>query len=194
MKANAQMNHRRGRASAFTLVEVTLAVGITSVALVGLLAMVPQGIRTMQKATDIAIEARIHQQITSEISLVAWQDRVSFHNTVRFYDNQGIHIPAPLVREDGSIDTRAYTARILVPVGGSLPARLGSASYRPLDLAGIADDENEMQLVLVEISNAVLVRNAGDFDNEKYWANVRTYRSTLVRTNDLISARGSATP
>ncbi len=58
----------------FSLIEVTIALAITAVALVSLMGMIPQGLSTMREAADQAIEARIHQQILGEIQLTPFSD------------------------------------------------------------------------------------------------------------------------
>lgn len=170
------------RSGGFTLIEVTLAIGITSIALIALLAMVPQGLMTMKLATDRAIEARIHQQIHAEVSLAEWDERTSFDNTVRFYDDQGIEIERG---SSGSVrEEVVYAARINVPASGSsLPDRLGG-SYQALDFSPSQTDNNEVQLVLVEVSTSPNVREAADFDREENWGAINTYQSTMTRFID----------
>ncbi len=170
------------------MIEVTLAIAITSVALIALLAMVPQGLMTMKLATDRAIEARIHQQIHAELALASWPDRFDFDDTIRYYDDQGIEVDRGNTSGDQDL---VYAARIFVPQAGSvLPERLaqgGGGGYRPIDLSGDVNDENEVQLVLVEISTSPNVRDSADFDRRENWININTYTSTITRFIDFQS-------
>jgi len=172
----------------FTLIEVTLALAITSIALIALLAMVPQGLMTMKLATDRAIEARIHQQIHSEVSLTDWNERSEYHEEIRYYDEQGIQL------EDTDKDIAIYTARILVPQrGDTFPQRIaGGSAYDPLDFSGSNADENEVQLILVEVSSAPNIKTEADFDNSDNWRNINTYQSTLTRLIDLESLNAAS--
>ncbi len=203
------------KSQAFTLIEVTLAVGIASLALVGLLGMLPQGIQTLKRAGDLAIEARIHQQIVSEISLTDWDKRFNYNddeNRIRFYDDQGIDITR-LISSDPENFTRNYVARIIVPKSsnterpggsasgfssapGSVPDRLDGATYTAYDATG--KDQDELQLVIVEILSSFIDEpstNASDwdthFDTEANWRNIHTYQSRITRLIDREMAEGS---
>lgn len=162
-------NHqnRLRRSDAFSLIEVTIAVAITAVALVSLMGMLPQGTDLMKRATDTAIEARIHQQIVGEVLLTEWELKDSFDNTKRGYDDQGIHIAT-----DGSVfasgrsnDNVVYQARIRLPAGN-------------VTLPGGSVDEN-LQLVLVDITNRP--DSAFDFDSPTNKRHVSTYQSIIVK-------------
>ena len=118
-----EKTQRRG---GFTLIEVTLAVGIAAVALVSLMAMIPQGLQAMRLATDTAVETRIHQQVISEISLAPWKDRDVYNEQIRYYDDQGIQVTEEDHRRDPLQYNIVYAARLLVPKSGdNLPKRIG---------------------------------------------------------------------
>ena len=51
----------RSPVAGFSLIEVTISIAITAVALVALMGMLPAGMKTMREATDRAVETRIHQ-------------------------------------------------------------------------------------------------------------------------------------
>jgi len=189
-------------ARGFTLIEVTLAVGISSVALVGLLAMIPQGVMTMKRATDTAIEARIHQLLVAEIAQTDWQHRGRYDyraqgSDVRFYDEQGIQV---------SVDNKAkaiYTVRVSMPGadnGGTkitmqLPERLWSSPGSPQNaqLFDTSDTTNPepMQLIITEITSAPSVDSLAAFDIPVNWPSIRTYRSTMSRLVDTITLTGN---
>ncbi len=177
----------------FTLIEVTLAVGISAIALVGLLAMIPQGVMTMKRATDTAIEARIHQQLVSEIAQTDWQHRGKYDyramgGDVRFFDDQGIEIPR--TNQDRAI----YTVRLILPgadTGGApisrdLPARLGGRMGQQFDTS-VGKEREPMQLVIMEITSAPSITAKADFDVEQNWPQIRTYRSTMSRLVDTVT-------
>lgn len=81
--------------SAFSLVEVTIAMAIAAVAVVSMLGLLPQGMDTMREASDQAIEGRIHQQLLSEIQMTPYKVGASnnpiddFNGLEIYYDSQG---------------------------------------------------------------------------------------------------------
>ncbi len=60
--------HRLGTGrSAFTLVEVTLAIGIVAVAILSMTALMPVGLRTMKDSADSAVTAQILNKVASMV-------------------------------------------------------------------------------------------------------------------------------
>ena len=57
------LSSHSGKAAGFTLVEVSIAVGILAVALVALLGMMPAGLTNFRKAMDTSITAQIAQRV-----------------------------------------------------------------------------------------------------------------------------------
>ncbi len=58
----------------FSLVEVTLAIGIVAFAFLSILAMLPVGLATFDRAVNATVEARIAQQIFSDAQQVKFED------------------------------------------------------------------------------------------------------------------------
>lgn len=201
MRLSAKVQPRSSQAG-FTLIEVSLAVGIAALALVALLALVPQGVKTMKLATDRAIEARIHQQIVAEVSLTDWDKRNKYDynqsNELYFFDDQGIRVTQEGFKSafpGESFDDRAiYSARIHVPKQGApLPDRIGGGTYKPFDYSGDAADENEVQLILVEVSSAPNIRDLAHYEDDEKWRNINTYQATLTRLIDKRTVDDSST-
>ena len=76
----------RGPETGFSLIEVTIALGITAIALVSLMGMLPKGMETLRRAADKAIEGRIHQQILGELQLTPWETPNGGDIPVREFD------------------------------------------------------------------------------------------------------------
>lgn len=64
---------RNGR-SAFTLVEVTLAIGIVAVAILSMTALMPVGLRTMKESADSAVTAQILNKVASTVQTTPFKD------------------------------------------------------------------------------------------------------------------------
>lgn len=113
------------RRSGFSLAEVTIATGITALALTTLLGLIPQGLNNIRQAGDLAAETRITTHIIGAVSMAKWQDAegndilARDFNTQRFYfDDQGVAIES----ETPGLDL-AYVAEVTVPARDvTLPA------------------------------------------------------------------------
>lgn len=156
----------------FSLVEVSIAMAIAAVAMVSLIGLIPQGLKTMRDASDQAIEARIHQQILSELQLTPFRDKsnnpdisntsplIAFHRQIRLYDAQGVELgyqnyggsftKGPSSVSDDEVDFNwNYSARIWLPVfeSGQTPQSVGSDVA---DKGVMGDSNNELLTVIVE--------------------------------------------
>ena len=80
-----KVSSARSSESATTLVELVLALGILAIAMVSLLGMLSRGVGTMKKASDIATESRIVQQLIDEVQAIEWDrlDAVVLHKNRR---------------------------------------------------------------------------------------------------------------
>lgn len=81
----------------FTLVEVTLALGLVSFSLVGLMGMLPVGLSNFREAMEIQTQTRIAQQIAAELQLTPFQtisDGTFETGFPRFYDDEGAAVSA----------------------------------------------------------------------------------------------------
>ena len=166
------------RLAGFSLIEVTIAVAITAVALVSIMGMLPKGMQTMSAATDRAIEGRIQQQVISELMLTEWADRAIFDKQIRGYDDQGIHIAT-----DGSVFANGRTTTDVI-----YRARIrmeGSAVTLP---GGEIDPD--LQLVLIDITG--LSVPDFNFDSPENERHIHTYQSTLVDMGQRFGTGGSS--
>lgn len=189
----------KGSSKGFSLIEVTIALGITAVALVSLMGMLPRGMETLRAAADKAIEGRIHQQILGEIQLTPWESSGagggaggagesgspidSFDKQIRYYDDQGIE----LAETEKGGDSHVYTARIHLPKeGDSLPPSVGSTTHGAVMPAGVNSGTlNYLRLVIVEITAIVdyqfLQSPQTSFDNPDYTKHIHSYRTIVTK-------------
>jgi uncharacterized protein (TIGR02598 family) len=83
--------------SGFTLIEVTIALGLVSFALVGLMGMLPVGLSNFREAMEIQTQTRIAQQIAAELQLTPFQtisDGTFQTAFPRFYNDEGTPVTA----------------------------------------------------------------------------------------------------
>ncbi len=185
----AKNSQNKMRNAGFSLIEVTISIAITAVALVSLMGMLPAGMKTMREAADRAVETRIHQQVLSEIQLASWPARYKYDYRsgggagVRFYDDQGIQI------EDSDTDfdlIHVYTARINVPTKGQkLPKSIGesASTYSGVFVPAATDADPNLQLVIVEITSVIddAFKKASGFDDDKFLKTIRTFQATITK-------------
>lgn len=69
---------RTVRCSAFTLVEVTIALGIISFALLAMIGLIPAGLGSLRDSTQQSINAQILQQISSGLTVKSFVNRTDF--------------------------------------------------------------------------------------------------------------------
>lgn len=116
MKAKARQNspmkdHSVSTLSAFSLVEVVLALGICSFAMVAIVGMIPVGLSTFRDAMNTTVQSQIVQRIAGDVLLTEYQnltllDEDKDHS---YYNDQGTAVL------NGSAKDLAYTARISAP-------------------------------------------------------------------------------
>lgn len=84
---------RRHRYQAFSLVEISLAIGIIAFAFVALFGLLPTGLNIFRSSVDTANETWIMQDLNSMIQVTDWSklDSMSFEKSgeIFYYDEEG---------------------------------------------------------------------------------------------------------
>lgn len=185
--------YKKAAQGGFSLVEVTLAMAIAAVALVSIIGMLPQGLRTMRDAGDQAIEARIHQQILSELQMTPYGEPGSSplddYNAMEiFYDAQGEELGDSNSSSGNDVAgsfEHVYTARVFVPdEGDATPQSVGGGTFDGFRFSENAseDEENEfLRPVIVEIAAVGGQGDNFDWDAEVNRNAISTFRSYVVK-------------
>jgi uncharacterized protein (TIGR02598 family) len=103
----SNLNVLRGNAlrRGFSLVEVVMAFGILSFALIGIVGLLPAGLSQFRESMDLTIQSQITQELVSEVQRTGYADLSGLAST-RHFDAEGAGVP----------DTdSAYSAVITVP-------------------------------------------------------------------------------
>jgi|GEM_PF-1706251 len=111
----------------FSLIEVTISLGIVASVLIPVVALLPYSMSSMREAIDISSSSRIIERIVSDAQLTDYDDLDDLDGEIRYFDDQSNDIT-------DNYDTDAkirhlYTARIRVPTvnnslgGVTLPTR-----------------------------------------------------------------------
>lgn len=105
---------RRG----FSLAEVTIATGITAVAMTTLLGLIPQGLSNLREAGELGAHSRIARHIFGTLTQESWRDASGAdtlsqrHDRRRFYFND----QAGVIESDQPDALEVtYVAEVLVP-------------------------------------------------------------------------------
>ena len=150
---NASESSRRR--SAFSLVEVVMAIGIISFALVAVIGMIPVGLSTMRDAMDDNTAAQIANQITGEVLLTPFSKLdANFSAAVFYYDDQGI-------RKDSQSDKTRYWAETSL-VNASYPGSSNVPTANP-----VANSLATVRVNLITASSANAVVKSTNFYNIK---------------------------
>ena len=110
-----------GRNRAFSLVEVVMAIGITSFALLGMVALLPIGLKSSHAAVDLMTEAQIVQYARNQLELTSFTNLPIWSTNTLYFDNQGL----PTTNGDPEqiyTTTFAVTNVALVTNGGTVSA------------------------------------------------------------------------
>lgn len=112
--ALSALRRLRGGKQGFSLVEVTIALGVTAFALVALFGMLPTGLNLFRSSMDTSIKSQIVQELNSEALLADFTDLIELSKTdpqLRYFDDNGKD-----VTEIGGESASIYTAQVKVIV------------------------------------------------------------------------------
>lgn len=91
---------------AFSLVEVVLALGIVSFAMVGILGMVPVGLASFRNAKNFTVESTIVQEVAGELQRAEFSSLAAAN---LYFDEQGLRV------ESASDPSVLYTVEVKAP-------------------------------------------------------------------------------
>ncbi len=128
-------NRRGARARrAFSLVEVTIAIGIVAFAFVALVGVLPVGLQTFRRAVDASVSAQITQRIINDIQQTDFDILLDGHTspflaTPRYFDDQGSEVKTPA--------TAVYHVKTWVKPSTDLPGDPSTANNGKLATVNI---------------------------------------------------------
>src|SRR3954466_12523600 len=79
--------------AAFSLVEVTLAMGIAALGLIAILGLMPQGMEMSRKTGELSTHRQINEQIINNLNQKSWNELLGQNAPeLHFYDDQGLEV------------------------------------------------------------------------------------------------------
>ena len=143
---------------AFTLIEVTLAIGVVSFAILGMVGLNSVGLTTLRAAKDSAMEARVVQSLGSEARLSDFSRLATLAGT-RYFDQEGRQVVAgsasfaAVVSGPKALDTNAQTistnhiqklsVEFYRSPGGSFQQGQGSPTFISMRSVLVANSERD---------------------------------------------------
>jgi uncharacterized protein (TIGR02598 family) len=119
---------------AFSLVEVTIAMGIASFAVIGVMSLVPSGLTTLRASVDASAASRILRTVASEARQANNFDGLA--STTNFFDDNGLKLDvANRTQSIYSAEMRVLPSA-LVPGASSGNANLKAISVRVVRAPG----------------------------------------------------------
>lgn len=104
------MKWNPSRSGAFTLVEVTMSIGLVSFALLTMIGLMPAGLRALRDSTQQSINSQILQQISSGLVVKSFASRTDFSGfggTNLYFDEEA----QPLTSSSGARYKAAITVQ-----------------------------------------------------------------------------------
>ena len=150
--------HRRQ--AAFSLVEVTMAIGIVAFAFLSLLGLVPTGLKTFRQAVDATVGSQITQRVINEAQQTDFDQLIKDASgqaivsgatgvkALRYFDEQGDEILlSPTDSPSGS--SAGLSSSVTIP-----PEAIYAVNTRILHTTTVPDNANYDDLVTVTVQIA----------------------------------------
>ncbi len=134
--------------AAFSLVEVTLALGLVSIAVLAVIGLLPGGLTTLRQSMNHTVETQIVQAIAAQ-SVVAPFPPLASPPLVRYFDDEGFPVAAASPR-------RRYTATV-TPFSPLYPGSASAAGALASSLLNVRiqlEFESERKFFALQIANS----------------------------------------
>lgn len=149
-------HQRPRRTPGFSLVEVTLAIGIVAVAATTIFALLPTALNTLKSSNEQTVEAQISEQLSSNLLQTPFADLPNA-TVYYFYDNEGTALSvgaanAAVAASSNASDAPArtvFTAQLSVSAASYPGSGSGAAAAAGSNTATLA---NSMKLITVKIT------------------------------------------
>lgn len=196
---------RSKKTSAFSLVEVAIAVGILAVALVALMALLPVGMNDFRKAMDISVTAQIAQRIVHDMEQAEFSEVIDITNlpsdptsycpphysfraptvqspALRYFDEQGVEIiPAGSNLSENEKKAVLYYVNIRIIPRAQLPIINETASQVAQITIQIARNPGHRELMVVTGSDSNPDVPDRNLFQKTSGVNINTYYSLIGR-------------
>lgn len=119
---------RQTRQLGFSLVEMTLAIGIVAFGLVSMLGLLPAGLQVFRKAMDLTLETQMVQHIVGDAGQLVFQDLPDLENRTYYFDETGTVV-------DSNDNHKLYSAAVAVDMNSQLPGSTANGGLAMLTIS-----------------------------------------------------------
>ena len=106
------------RSMGFSLVEVTMAIGIVSFVFLTTLGLIPTGLKTFHSAIDTSVGSQIFQRVINETQQTDFDTLVGSVPAIRYFDEQGNELAPSLAgKAIYHVNTRILPSSLLTTTG-----------------------------------------------------------------------------
>jgi uncharacterized protein (TIGR02598 family) len=149
------MHSKPSPRSAFSLVEVVLALGVTSFSLTIILGLLPVSLAAFTNAKRDSIRANILQDVAANASLTPYASMSTLNSQVWYYDNQSQKLT--------SSSTAIYSATMTVSPPSPLPGQsAGTVNACVVQIRTDCLNGNSQPIPSLAATNSVIVANQGN--------------------------------
>lgn len=181
----------RKKQTAFSLVEVTLAIGVVAFAFIGVFGLIPTGLNTFHQAVDASVGSQIAQKVINEAQQTDFDTLTDSANlpqnsgTSAGYSFQGPKVGSPALRyfdEQGNELPASAAGRAIYQVR----TRIMPATLPPYTGSSQPATNSDLATVTIQIANNPANQQIAVDKNTNLWSDFRfsiTAYSTLVSKN-----------
>ncbi len=132
----------RPTCAGFSLVEVTLALGIVAFSLLTLVGLIPMGLTTFHKAINTSVSSQIVQQVVTDVQQTDFS-QFTVQNPLRYFDDQGNQIGTVANPPSNGLAGMVYQVNVIVNAPTQVPGGSSSSNLASVIIEIVSNPGNQ---------------------------------------------------